>query len=85
MQSGWHAACIVLLAGTHNRGELIMNSIHKAAALVVAFAITLGGATFATAPLALAGSQSSALHHSAIVQVLACSTCTSPVGIADRY
>jgi hypothetical protein len=86
MQDGWHAACIVLLAGTHNRGELIMNSIHKAAALVVAFAITLAGATFATAPLALAGAQSMALHrHSTIEQVLACSTCTPPVGIADRY
>lgn len=63
-----------------------MNSIHKAAALVVAFAITLTGAALATAPLALAGSQSTALqHHAAIAQILACSACTSPVGIADRY
>lgn len=63
-----------------------MNTLHKAAALVVAFAITLGGATFATAPLALAGSQSIASHRpSAIGQLLACSTCTAPVGIADRY
>jgi hypothetical protein len=86
MQSGWHAACIVLLAGTHNRGELIMNSIHKAAALVIAFAITLAGATFATAPLALAHSQSIAsTPHAAMEQVLACSTCSAPVGIADRY
>ncbi len=38
-----------------------MNSIHKAAALVIALTITLMGATLATAPLALAGSQSS-LH-----------------------
>ncbi|HUA22900.1 MAG TPA: hypothetical protein VMA54_02180 [Steroidobacteraceae bacterium] len=63
-----------------------MNTLHKAAALVVAFAITLTGATLATAPLALAGSQSIASHrHAAIEQLLACSTCTPPVGIADRY
>jgi hypothetical protein len=63
-----------------------MNSIHKAAAFVIAFAITLTGATLATAPLALAGSQSIALHrHSAVEQVLACSTCAPPVGIAHRY
>jgi hypothetical protein len=63
-----------------------MHSTHKAAALVAAFAITLAGATFATAPLALAGMQSAAAHHrSAIGQVLACSTCARAVGIADRY
>jgi hypothetical protein len=71
---------------THNRGELIMNSIYKAAALVIALTITLTGATLATAPLALAGSQSVALHrHSAVEQVVACNACTSPVGLADRY
>ncbi len=63
-----------------------MNSIYKAATLVVALAITLTGAMLATAPLALAGSQSVALHrHAAVEQVVACSACTSPVGLADRY
>lgn len=63
-----------------------MNRLHKAAALVIAFAITLTGAALATSPMALAGSQSIGLHrHSAIAQVLACSTCAPPVGIADRY
>jgi hypothetical protein len=63
-----------------------MISIHKAAALAIALTLTLTGATLATAPLALAGSQSVATHiHSAVAQVVACSTCASPVGIADRY
>ena len=63
-----------------------MNSIHKAAALVIALTITLTGATLATAPLALAGSQSLTLHRDSIVeQVVACTTCTPAVGIADRY
>jgi hypothetical protein len=71
---------------THDRGELIMNSIHKAAALVIALTITLTGATLATAPLALAGSQSLALHHhAAVAQIVACNTCAYAVGIADRY
>ena len=71
---------------THNRGQLIMNSIYKAVALVIALTITLAGATLATAPLALAGSQSFTLHHHAAVeQVVACNACTSPVGLADRY
>jgi hypothetical protein len=71
---------------THNRGELIMNSIHKAAALVIALTITLTGATLVTAPLALAGSQSLSLHHhSAVEQIVACNTCAPAVGIADRY
>ena len=63
-----------------------MNSIHKAAALVIALTITLTGATLATAPLALAGSQSLALHrHTAVEQVVACNTRAPAVGIADRY
>jgi hypothetical protein len=63
-----------------------MNSIHKAAALVIALTITLTGATLATAPLALAGSRSVAPHaHSTVEQVVACNTCAPPVGIADRY
>lgn len=63
-----------------------MNRIQKAATLVIALTITLMGATLATAPLALAGSQWVALHrHSAVEQVVACNTCTPPVGLADRY
>jgi len=63
-----------------------MNSIHKAAALVIALTITLTGATLATAPLALAGSQSLSLHdHSAVERIVACNTCGPIVGIADRY
>ena len=70
----------------HNRGDLIMISIHKAAAVVIALTITLTGATLATAPLALTRSQSIALHaHSAVAQVVACNACTPTVGIADRY
>lgn len=63
-----------------------MISIHKAAALVIALTITLTGATLATAPLALAGSQSIALHRlAAVEQVVACNACTPTVGLADRY
>jgi hypothetical protein len=69
-----------------HRGELIMNSIHKAAALVIAVTITLAGATLATAPLALAGSQSVASHRqSALEPLLACTTCTAAGGIADKF
>jgi hypothetical protein len=62
-----------------------MNSIRKAAALVIALTITLTGATLATAPLALAGSRSLALHRlSAVAQIVACNTCAPAVGRADR-
>lgn len=58
-----------------------MNSIHKAAALVIALTITLMGATLATAPLALAGSQFVAAHHQpALAPLVACNTCAAPVG-----
>lgn len=63
-----------------------MNSIHKAAALVIALTITLAGATLATAPLALAGSQSVASHRqSHLYPLVACNTCAAPVGIADKF
>lgn len=67
-----------------------MNRIEKTATFVVALTITLVGATFATAPLALTGSHSVASHrHSSFEQVLACSTCAPPAGGAllatERY
>lgn len=63
-----------------------MNRIQKATTFVIALTITLTGAALVTAPLALAGSQLVALHaHSQIQEVVACSTCAPPVGIADRY
>lgn len=52
-----------------------MNRIEKTATFVIALAITFAGATFATAPLALAGSHSGAPYrHAAAGQVLACNT-----------
>ena len=58
-----------------------MNSIHKVATLVIALTITLAGATLATAPLALTGSQSLALQHrSAVTQVVACHKCALLLG-----
>jgi hypothetical protein len=63
-----------------------MNRIQKAATFVIALTITLMGATLSTAPLALAKSQSLASHaHSYFEQVMACSRCAPPVGIADKY
>ena len=62
-----------------------MISIHKAAALAIALAITFAGATLVTAPLALAGSQSVASHRqSALKALVASTTYAAPVGIADR-
>jgi hypothetical protein len=62
-----------------------MISIHKAAALVIALAITFSGATLVTAPLALAGSQSAASHRPSTLKALVASnTYVAPVGIADR-
>lgn len=54
-----------------------MNRIQKAAAAVLALAITFAGATFVTAPLALASVTPIALHQGAAYyeRVLACSTC----------
>lgn len=58
-----------------------MNRIEKTATFVVALAITFAGATFATAPLALAGSHSGTSHHHAIAEhVLACNTCAPLAG-----
>lgn len=48
--------------GTRNRGEVIMNRIQKAATAFMALTITFAGATFVTAPLALASIRP-ALHH----------------------
>jgi hypothetical protein len=45
-----------------SRGEVIMNSIQKATAAVIALVITLVGGTLATAPLALADVQHVAFH-----------------------
>jgi hypothetical protein len=44
------------------RGEVIMNRIQKAAAAVMALTITVAGAAFVTAPMALADMQPLALH-----------------------
>lgn len=51
---------------THS-GEVIMNRLQKAAAAVVAFTITLAGAAFVTAPMALADMQPLAVHQSSFV------------------
>lgn len=50
-----------------SRGEVIMNSIQKATAAVIALVITLVGGTLATAPLALADVQHVAFHQSVSV------------------
>ena len=50
-----------------NRGEVIMNRIQKAVAAVTALTITLLGAAFVTAPMALADMQPTALHQAASV------------------
>ena len=44
------------------RGEVIVNTIQKATAAVIALTITLVGGTLATAPLALADVQHVAFH-----------------------
>lgn len=54
-------------ARTRNRGEVIMNRIQKAVAAVTALTITLLGAAFVTAPMALADMQPMALHQAASV------------------
>jgi hypothetical protein len=48
-------------------GEVIMNRMQKAAAAVVAFAITLVGSVCVTAPMALADVQPLALHQAVSV------------------
>jgi hypothetical protein len=52
-----------------NSGEVIMNRIQKAAAAVVALTITLAGAAFVTAPMALADMQPLAMHQGVSVVV----------------
>lgn len=54
-----------------------MNRMQKAAAAIMAVTITLAGATFVTAPLALANVRSVAIHQEAAYyqRVLACNTC----------
>lgn len=47
---------------TRKRGEVIMNRIQKAVAAFVALTITLLGAAFVTAPMALADMQPAAVH-----------------------
>ena len=55
-----------------------MNPIRKATALIIALTITLTGATLATAPMALAGSQPVTLHrYAALEQVVTCSHITA--------
>ena len=49
-------------SGTRNAGEVIMNRIQKAAAAAIALTITLAGAVFVTAPMALADMQPLAFH-----------------------
>lgn len=55
-------ATTLCFAGNRNRGEVIMNRLQKAAAAIMSLAITLVGATLATAPLALAAVQPVASH-----------------------
>jgi hypothetical protein len=62
------------LAGNRNRGGIIMNPIQKAATAAMALAITLAGATLATAPLALADVHARASHPAVSV------SCLAPVG-----
>ncbi len=50
--------------GADNRGELTMNRIQKAFAAALALAITLVGAAFVSAPMALADVQTTACHQS---------------------
>lgn len=57
--------------GYTQRGEVIMNPFQKAAAAVIALAITLVGATFVTAPLALADVHPLASHQAVSVSCLA--------------
>lgn len=52
---------------TCNRGDVIMNRIQKPVAAVIALTITLLGAAFVTAPMALADMQPIALHQAASV------------------
>jgi len=49
-------------AGSRNRGETIMNRIYKAAAAFMALIITLAGAAFVSAPMALADMRPVAIH-----------------------
>ena len=62
--NGTRAASITYLryVDTRNRGEVIMNRIQKATAAAMALTITLLGAAFVTAPMALADVHSVALH-----------------------
>lgn len=53
-----------LTSDTRVPGEIIMNRIQKATAAAVALAITLAGAAFVTAPMALADVQPLASHQS---------------------
>ncbi len=55
-----------------------MNRIQKAAAALIALAITLTGATLATAPLALAGVQARSSHP------LASASCVAPITSITR-
>lgn len=54
-------------AGTCNRGEVIMNRIQKAAAAAMALVITLAGAAFVSAPMALADIHAVPMHQGASV------------------
>lgn len=49
-------------ADTGHRGEVIMNRIQKAAAATIALAITLAGAAFVAAPMALADIHTLTMH-----------------------
>lgn len=52
---------------THKVGEVIMNTIQKAAAAVVALTITLVGSVCVTAPMAFADVQPLAMHQAVSV------------------
>lgn len=69
--------------GTHNRGEVIMNSIQKTATAFMALAITLVGATLVTAPLALADIRPATMHH--VISSLAQSQTVSTASMNVRH
>lgn len=53
--------------GAEKRGEVTMNRIQKAVTAALALTITLCGAAFVTAPMALADMQTVGLHQSTSV------------------
>lgn len=68
-------------AGTCNRGEVIMNRIQKAAAAAMALAITLAGAAFVTAPMALADIHTIPMHQGTTVPYAQSNSSTRASGL----